>query len=92
MSEHLDIKPEDLAKVDFNPPKTDWMDTPTEFRKGTWSYPGKGVMLERVGMPNPRTWSPMDEDWQLPEDWKEIILKGLKDRLDKYRSLRTRSD
>jgi Fe-S oxidoreductase len=30
----------------------------------------------------------MNDDWQLPDNWKEIILKGFKERLDKYRSLR----
>ena len=30
----------------------------------------------------------MDDDWQLPENWKEIILEGFKERLEKYRSLR----
>ena len=30
----------------------------------------------------------MDEDWQLPENWKEIILKGMKERLEKYRTFK----
>ena len=38
--------------------------------------------------PNAREWSPEDEDWKLPEDWKEIILKGLAERLDRFRSLK----
>ncbi len=33
-------------------------------------------------------WSPEDDDWKLPENWKEIILDGLKERLDKFRSLK----
>ena len=87
MSEHLDIEPEELAKVDFRPPKTDWMDTPTDFRAGTWSYTGKAWALEYLDMPNPREWAPTDEDWKLPDNWKEIILEGLRERLGKYRSL-----
>ncbi len=87
MSEHLEVKPEDLAKVDCQPPKTDWMDTPVDFRPGTWSYPGKKWAVDYVGLPNPREWSPTDEDWKLPDNWKEIIRQGLKERLEKYRSL-----
>ncbi len=88
MSDHLEVKPEDLAQVDFAPPKTDWMDTPADFRPGTWSYTGKPAALEYVDLANPRDWSPTDEDWKLPDNWKEIILEGLRERLDKYRSLR----
>ena len=32
--------------------------------------------------------SPSDEDWKLPENWKEIILEGMRERLEKYRSFR----
>ena len=39
-------------------------------------------------MPNPREWQPMDADWKLPPNWKQIILDGMKERLDKYRSFR----
>ena len=87
MPEHLEVKPEELAKVDFGPPKTDWMDTPADFRPGTWSYTGKPWAVDYVGLANPRVWSPTDQDWQLPDNWKEIILEGLKERLEKYRSL-----
>lgn len=80
-------KPEELAEIDFHPPQTAWMDTPVDFRQGTWSYPGKPKRLEVAGLPNPREWSPLDDDWKLPENWKEIILEGLRDRLQKYRSL-----
>ena len=36
----------------------------------------------------PRTWDPESDDWLLPENWKEIIINGLKERLDKFRSLK----
>ncbi len=87
MSEELP-KPEELIQVAFNPPKTNWMDAKADFRPGTWSYSGKPKALEYLDMPNPRDWSPDEEDWKLPEDWKEIILRGLKERIGKYRSLR----
>lgn len=80
-------KPDQLLNIDFRPPKTGWTETPVDFRPGTWLYPGKPESLQTVGLPNPRQWSPEDEDWKLPENWKEIILEGLRERLGKFRSL-----
>jgi Fe-S oxidoreductase len=82
-----DIKPEELLNFSFQPPKTSWMDTPTVFKNGTWSFPGKAAKLEHLGLPNPRQWSPADEDWKLPDNFQEILLDGLRDRIGKYRSL-----
>jgi Fe-S oxidoreductase len=78
--------PEKLIQVNYRPPRTGWMDTPVEFRPGTWIYPGKPRHLEYLGLPNPREWSPLDEDWKLPENWQEIIHNGIRERLSKYRS------
>jgi len=75
-----------MEKVDLNPPKKRWQDTPTDFRPGSWIYPTKPKHLESLGMPNPREWSPAEEDWKLPENWQEIIHEGFKERLGKYRS------
>ncbi|HYA42724.1 MAG TPA: (Fe-S)-binding protein [Syntrophobacteraceae bacterium] len=69
-------------------PRTGWMDTPPVFKPGNFSYPGKAKNLEVVGLANPREWSPLDQDWKLPPNWKQIILEGIRERLDKYRSLR----
>ena len=79
---------DEVANVDYTPPETDWLDTPTDFRPGSWIYPAKAKHLEYLKFPNPREWSPADKDWKLPKDWKSIVLKGLKERLDKYRSLK----
>lgn len=79
-------KPEELSKIDYTPPKRGWMDTPTVFKPGMYCYGTRAKYLEAVGMPNPRDWSPADEDWKLPPDWKEIVLKGIKERLQKYRT------
>ena len=81
-------KPEELIDVRYAPPATPWMETPTVFRPGTWSYPGGAKSLTALGMPNPRSWSPADEDWKLPENWQAIILEGMAERLEKYRSFR----
>jgi Fe-S oxidoreductase len=77
---------EDMEKIDFGPPRTRWLDTPVDFRPGSWIYPTKPKNLEYLGMPNPREWSPADEDWKLPENWQEIIHKKFKELLGKYRS------
>ena len=76
-----------IAGTDHKPPKTGWMDTPVDFKPGTWCYAGKSKNLNVLGLPNPREWSPADEDWKLPNNWQETIHDGLKDRLGKYRSL-----
>jgi Fe-S oxidoreductase len=86
----MDKKPEDILNVDWKPPKSDWTDPKIDFeaRRGSWSYPGAAKNLEYLGFPNPREWSPTDEDWKLPDNWQEIIHEGLKERLAKYRSLK----
>ena len=81
-------KPEELSKIDFTPPKTSWMDTPVVIKEGMFCHGAKPKSLELVGFPNPRDWRPADADWKLPENWKEILLEGIADRLKKYRSFR----
>ena len=80
--------PEELAKVDHTPPKKGWMDMPVELKEGRWCYGSKPKDHEVIGLPNPRAWSPGDEDWKLPENWQEIFLEGMRERLDKFRSFR----
>ncbi len=86
----MQYKKEDLLHVPSRPPETGWMDPTIDFeaRRGTWSYPAAAKNLRYLGFPNPREWSPTDEDWKLPENWKEIVYEGLRERLAKYRSLR----
>ncbi len=81
-------KPEELAKIDYTMPKTDWMDTPVVIKEGMFCHGSKPKSLEIVGFPNPRDWRPADADWKLPENWKQIILEGIAERLEKYRSFR----
>ncbi len=75
-------------------PTKDWMDVPAIFKPGNYAYPTKPDVqryLDKqkgVSFPNAREWNPEDDDWKLPENWKEIILQGLADRLDKFRSLK----
>ncbi|NOZ25871.1 MAG: (Fe-S)-binding protein [Nitrospirae bacterium] len=79
-------KPEELVKIDYNPPEKPWMEVPVEFKPGTFCYGTRPKYLEEVGLPNPREWSPTDDDWKLPSDWKDIVLDGIGERLKKYRS------
>jgi Fe-S oxidoreductase len=81
-------KPAELAKVTYQPPATDWMDTPIEIKPGMFCHGAKPKSLEIVEFPNPRDWRPADADWKLPENWKEILIEGIADRLKKYRSFR----
>ncbi len=75
-------------------PMKDWMDVPAVFKPGNYAYPTKPEKLEYldsqdgVSFPNAREWNPEDDDWKLPEDWKETIIQGLAERLDKFRSLK----
>lgn len=75
-------------------PTKDWMDTPAIFKEGNFAYPAKKEKVEYLNkqdgleFPNARIWSPDEDDWKLPENWQEIILKGLKERLGKFRSLK----
>ena len=80
--------PEELSKIDYAPPKTGWMDTPVVLKEGMFCHGSKPKSLQTLSFPNPRDWRPMDEDWKLPENWKQIILEGIADRLEKYRSFR----
>ena len=75
-------------------PTVDWMDVPVVFKPGNYAYTTKPEKLEYlnsqdgVSFPNARAWNPEDDDWKLPEDWKETIINGLSERLDKFRSLK----
>jgi Fe-S oxidoreductase len=79
---------EQLLQVNHNPPSTDWMDTPVDFRPGSFIYPGKPKNLKILELPNPRDWSVTEENWKLPENWKQIVLEGMAERLSKYRAFK----
>ena len=79
---------DELLNIDYSPPKVDWMNTPVEFKLGSHCHPGKGKNLKALGLPNPTEWAVMDDDWNLQEDWKRIVLEGMAERLKKYRSFK----
>ncbi|NVM21279.1 MAG: (Fe-S)-binding protein [Desulfobacterales bacterium] len=78
-------------KIDHGPAsmglQKGWMSTtPVQIKEGMHCHAALAKNLKTVGMPNPRDWSVMGDDWKLPENWKEIVLDGLKDRLGRFRS------
>jgi Fe-S oxidoreductase len=83
-----EVSKEKPLKIDYTPPPKNWMAPSAEFRKGTYGYPGASKHEKYLELPNPREWQPTEKDWKLPEDWKETILRGMKDRLGRYRSFR----
>lgn len=80
------LTPEDIAGIKYSPAERDWMDPTVEFKKGTYVYSAPLKDQQMLQLPNPRQWNPLDEDWKLPENWKQIILEAMKDRMDKFRS------
>lgn len=77
-----------LSDIDRTPPQTDWMDTPVNIRKGMYCYAANPKSVEYTHLPFPHPWNPTDEDWNLPENWKEILHEGFKVRLERFRSFK----
>ena len=63
----MEKSPQELLRIDYTPPKRDWMDPAIDFeaRRGSWSYPGAAKNLVYLGFPNPRDWSPADTNVRL---------------------------
>ncbi len=86
MAKYTLPKPEDMSAVRYEYDGKDWMDVPVDMRPGNWCYAAPLKHQELLKLPHPHKWHPDDEDWGLPENWKEIILAGMKDRLERFRS------
>ncbi len=87
-------KATETATIDHYRPlfEQGWMNKKAEIKPGISCYGANPKNTKAVGMPFPKDWKPTDEDWHLPENWKSIFKEGLKDRLDKYRSLKVFMD
>jgi Fe-S oxidoreductase len=81
-----------ISMLDHRPPATGWAETPTNIRKGMYCYAANPKSLEYLGFPHARSWNPAEEDWKLPEGWRDIVLKGFKERLEKFRSFKVFMD
>jgi Fe-S oxidoreductase len=87
------LKPQELFDgIDHNPPEKPWMDNPVQIRKGMYCYASNPKSVEYLGLPNARAWNPLDDDWQLPENWQQILHEGFKERLEKFRSIKVFMD
>ena len=86
-------KPRDvLDQLNYQPPRSDWMDTPVEIRKGMYCYASNPKSVATLGLPNARPWNPLEEDWKLPDNWQQIIHEGFKERLERFRSFKVFMD
>ena len=86
-------KPQDvLDQLNYQPPRTDWMETPVEIRKGMYCYASNPKSVATLGLPNARPWNPVEDDWHLPENWQQIIHEGFKERLERFRSFKVFMD
>ncbi|MBL0713304.1 MAG: (Fe-S)-binding protein [Desulfosarcina sp.] len=82
-----------FSKLDHRPSGgTDWMDTPIDIRPGMYCYSANPKSMEALSAPNVRKWNPLEEDWLLPDNWQEIIHKGMKERLERFRSFKVFMD
>ncbi|MCF8070264.1 MAG: (Fe-S)-binding protein [Desulfobacterales bacterium] len=92
MSDEL-LKPDELiANIEPAPPRKGWMDTPINIRKGMYCYASNHKSVASLDLPNARPWNPLEDDWKLPENWKDIIFNGFRERLDKFRSFKVFMD
>jgi Fe-S oxidoreductase len=77
-----------LTGLSYQPPEKGWMEVKPDFRPGTYCNAADPKWMEWIDYPFRRKWNPADADWQLPQNFKEIILQGMEDRLNRFRSLR----
>jgi len=88
-----DPKPNELIeKIDYNSPQKGWMDVPVNIRKGMYCYASNPKSVEYVHLPHARAWNPLEEDWKLPDNWKEIVHNAFRERLDRFRSFKVFMD
>jgi len=81
-----------IEKIDYNPPQKGWMDVPVNIRKGMYCYASNPKSVEYVHLPHARPWNPLEEDWKLPDNWKEIVHNAFRERLDRFRSFKVFMD
>ncbi len=79
-------KPSELAKIGLTPPAKPWMNVVTEIRQGMYCHGAKAKNLSALELPNARDFKVAEDDWQLPDDWKQTVLDGIKERLEKFRT------
>ena len=89
MSDELPKSDALISNINYHPPREKgWMDVPVSIKKGIYCYASNPKSVEYLGLPYPRQWNPLDDDWKLPENWKEIIHEGFKVRLERFRTFK----
>jgi Fe-S oxidoreductase len=82
--------------LDYKPPRGNWMDRPLNIKSGIYCYPARPNVLANVGMNDRSDWGKYwvieDEDWELPDDWKERFLNKMRDMLGQYRTFKIYMD
>jgi Fe-S oxidoreductase len=68
------------------------MDPRVELKKGSINYIANPNALEYLELPSLGQWQPMDPEWKVPSNWKQIIIEGIRERLDRYRSFKVFMD
>ncbi|HAY21232.1 MAG TPA: menaquinol oxidoreductase [Desulfobacterales bacterium] len=81
-------KPAELIQIDYKLPAKSWMETKADIRPGYYVNAASRKWVELVDYPYPRDWNVAEDDWKLPDNWKEIVLQGMEDRLERFRSLK----
>ena len=59
-----------------------------DLKPGSVLYPARPKNLEYLGLKNAHTWSPLEEDWKLPQDWHEIVVRAFYERVQRSRTLK----
>lgn len=81
-----------IERVEPRQPAGSWLHAPVSFHPGALLHPGKAKHFDSLGLPGGHPWSPLEEDWHLPEGWRKIVLDGIAERLAGSRTLRLMMD
>ncbi len=79
-------RPESLGKQGC--PRENLLKPAPHLKPGSILYPAKPKNLEYLSLNNAHAWSPLEEDWKLPQGWHDIVIRTFRDRLEKSRSLK----
>jgi len=76
------------TRLAHRPAYSEWMDTPVDIRKGMYCYAANPKSLDTLSAPNIHEWNPVEDDWNLPDNWQQIIHEGFKERLERFRTFK----
>ena len=70
---------EDVEKLKIEQRFPSWREllkpvTEKDFKPGFYHYSALVRDVEGLELPFPREWNPLEKDWKLPPNWKEIFL------------------